>query len=244
MAYKCHEVVSLKKMGRLLRRFYAPLLVAAAVLGLLGAFLCVRRADQAMTDEQPPYILIDAGHGGADGGAVGADGTQEKEINLAITQPLADILRVFGYAVVTTRDTDISIHDADVTGIKNQKVSDIHNRLELAQGSLVTISIHQNKFPQTQYSGTQVFYSANNPASEGLAAAIRESVLALLQPENNRHLKKAGESIYLLHNCTAPAVLVECGFLSNEQEREKLKTAEYQQKMAFAIAGGTLQYSP
>ena len=173
-----------------------------------------------------------------------ADGTQEKDINLAISRPLADMLRIFGYPVIESRDTDISIHDADAKGLKDQKISDIHNRLKLAQDSLITISVHQNKFPQTQYSGTQVFYSTNNPASEGLATSIRESVLTLLQPENNRQLKKADKSIYLLHNATPPTVLVECGFLSNEAERDKLKTAEYQQQMAFAIAGGTLKYTP
>ena len=234
----------MKNWNMWMRRLAVPLLAAAVLLGFFGAFLCVREADLAMTEEQPPYILIDPGHGGADGGAVAADGTQEKDINLAISRPLADMLRIFGYPVIESRDTDVSIHDAGVKGIKDQKVSDIHNRLKLAQDSLVTISVHQNKFPQTQYSGTQVFYSTNNPASEGLATSIRESVLTLLQPDNNRQLKKADKSIYLLHNATPPTVLVECGFLSNEAERDKLKTTEYQQQMAFAIAGGTLKYTP
>ena len=89
-----------------------------------------------------------------------------------------------------------------------------------------------------------MFYSPNNPESEGLADCIRESVLTLLQPDNNRQLKKGGSSIYLLHHATPPAVLVECGFLSNPTEREKLKDAAYQQQMAFAIAGGVLRYAP
>lgn len=234
----------LKSLPNILRRRAVPLLTGIVLLAFFSAFWCVRQADQAMTQEGEPYILIDPGHGGMDGGAVAADGTQEKDINLAIARPLADLLRVFGYPVRTTRDTDVSIHDEGADSIKEQKVSDIHNRLELVQASLITVSIHQNQFPQTQYSGTQVFFSGGNPASEGLAASIRESVLTQLQPNNDRQLKKAGSSIYLLHHATPPAVLVECGFLSNEAEREKLKTAEYQQQMAFAIAGGVLQYAP
>lgn len=231
-------------MNKLLWRRLTVISVAVCVLGLLAAVSRVHRADQAMATAEPSYILIDAGHGGGDGGAVAADGTLEKDINLAISRPLADLLRVFGYTVKTTRDTDVSIHDAGVTGLKNQKISDIHNRLELVQGSLATVSIHQNQFPQTQYSGAQVFYAPGYPAGEGLAAAVRESILALLQPDNTRPLKKGSDDVYLLKHATVPTVLVECGFLSNVAEREQLKTGEYQRQMAFAIAGGVLQYAP
>lgn len=234
----------MKNIQKALRQRSASLLAVVVMLSFFSAIWCVRQAEQTMTQQSEPYILIDPGHGGMDGGAVAADGTQEKTINLAISKPLADLLRVFGYTVRTSRDADVSIHDADANSIKEKKVSDIHNRLDLAQSSLITISIHQNKFPQTQYSGTQVFYSANNPASEGLAASVRESVLTLLQPDNTRQLKKADSNIYLLHNATPPAILVECGFLSNEAEREKLKATDYQQQMAFAIAGGVLKYAP
>lgn len=233
----------LNSLPTMLRRRAAVLLVGITLLGFVSAIWQVRRTDQAMTGASP-YLLIDPGHGGMDGGAVAADGTQEKTVNLAISLPLADMLRVFGCTVRTTRDTDVSIHDAGAATIKQKKVSDIHNRLALAQSARLTVSIHQNQFPQTQYSGTQVFYSPNNPESEGLADCIRESVLTLLQPDNNRQLKKGGSSIYLLHHATPPAVLVECGFLSNPTEREKLKDAAYQQQMAFAIAGGVLRYAP
>lgn len=231
-------------MNKILTRRVALVTAAVSALSLLAAVSRVHQADQAMATAPQPYILIDAGHGGGDGGAVAADGTLEKDINLAISAPLADLLRVFGYTVQTTRDTDISVHDPDVTGLKNQKVSDIHNRLALVNSSMLAISIHQNQFPQTQYFGAQVFYAPGHPAGEGVGNAIRDSILTLLQPDNTRPLKQGSSNVYLMKHATVPTVLVECGFLSNETEREKLKTEEYQRQMAFAIAVGVLQYAP
>lgn len=187
-------------------------------------------------------ILIDPGHGGADGGASAADGTMEKDINLQIALPLADMLRFLGYPVEMTRDTDRSIHDPDVTTIKNQKISDMKNRLSLVNESRLTISIHENHFPQTQYFGTQIFYGVNNAESALLADTVRESVIGLLQPENTRELKKGTKDIYLLHNAKVPIILVECGFLSNTAELQKLKDPSYQQNMAYAVACGLLEY--
>lgn len=192
---------------------------------------------------QEGYILLDPGHGGADGGAQAADGTLEKDINLAIALPLRDMLTVCGYPVVMTRDTDISIHDPAVKSLREQKISDMKNRLELYESALLAVGIHENKFEQSQYFGTQIFYSVNNAASLDLANAIRESVITNLQPQNKRELKKGTKDIYLLHKTEVPAVLVECGFLSNPVERDKLKSTEYQRQMAFAIAGGILAYA-
>ena len=106
------------------------------------------------------------------------------------------------------------------------------------------MSIHQNKFTQSQYDGTQVFYSGNHEESRLLASAIRESVTGLLQPDNTRELKKGDSNIYLLYKATRPAVLVECGFLSNDAELRRLKDPDYQRQMAFAVAGGILRYGP
>lgn len=188
------------------------------------------------------FILLDPGHGGADGGAVGADGTQEKDINLAVALPLRDMLSLFGYEVRMTRDSDISVHSPEFTTIKDQKISDIKNRLTMYEQASVVVGIHQNKFEIPRYFGTQVFYSVNNPSSKLLADSIRESVISLLQPENTRELKKGDKNIYLLHKTTVPAVLVECGFLSNPEERDKLKTEVYQHQMACAIMAGIMQY--
>ncbi len=185
-------------------------------------------------------IVIDAGHGGEDGGAEGADGTLEKHINLSIAQPIGDLLTVLGYTVTYTRTADTMV-DATGNTLRERKVSDMHNRLALMEQADLAISIHQNKFPQTKYSGAQVFYGNGNAESRVWAEAIRSSVLTLLQPHNKRELKKGDNSVFLLSRATVPLVLVECGFLSNETEREQLKNREYQRQMAFAIVGGILQ---
>lgn len=220
----------------------APAVIVSCVLVLAGCFVYQSRgAVTADTEtESSPFILIDPGHGGADGGAVAADGTAEKDLNLAIAGSLSDMLRICGYSVQMTRETDISIHSPEAKTIRDQKISDIKNRLQMYEQSRMTVSIHQNKFAQSQYSGTQVFYSGNNPDSQKLADAIRSSVVETLQPENTRELKKAGKDIYLLNKTSVPAVIVECGFVSNAEELNRLKTGEYQKQMACAIACGIL----
>lgn len=216
----------------------AIVIVSAALMVTL-AFGVTQRRGAAACVSTSPHILIDAGHGGEDGGAEGADGTLEKDINLAIARPLGDLLQVMGCSVAYTRTEDTMVNATGGT-LRERKVSDIRNRLSMIEQADMTVSIHQNKFPQTQYSGTQVFYGAGSDDSQVLAAAIRSSVLSLLQPENTRELKKGDGSVYLLKHATHPLVLVECGFLSNEAEREKLKTREYQLQMAFAIAVGVV----
>ena len=189
-------------------------------------------------------IILDAGHGGEDGGAVGADGTMEKDINLSIAKKLQQLLLVSGFNVRMIRDSDVSIYSDGMETIKEKKVSDLKNRLNIANESEnnILISIHQNKFPQSQYNGTQVFYSENNPGSKELAENIRESVIGFLQPENKRETKPATKDIYILYNCKNVAVMVECGFLSNDAELQKLKDETYQDEMAFSIYCGFLEY--
>ena len=189
-------------------------------------------------------IILDAGHGGEDGGAVGADGTMEKDINLSIAKKLQQLLLVSGFNVKMIRDSDVSIYSDGMETIKEKKVSDLKNRLNIANESEnnILISIHQNKFPQSQYNGTQVFYSENNPGSKELAENIRESVIGFLQPETKREPKPATKDIYILYNCKNVAVMVECGFLSNNAELQKLKDETYQDEMAFSIYCGFLEY--
>ena len=210
---------------------------------LTAAVGIVDRAKPVSVTPAEPLILIDPGHGGADGGAVAPDGTQEKDLNLAISLPLSDMLRIMGYQVSLTRTADEMVGGVGST-MRERKINDIKNRLVQAEQATITVSIHQNKFTQSQYDGTQVFYSGNHEESRQLAAAIRESVLGLLQPDNTRELKKGDSNIYLLYKATRPAVLVECGFLSNSAELQKLKDPDYQRQMAFAVAGGILQYGP
>ena len=191
-----------------------------------------------------PSVILDAGHGGVDGGAVADDGTVEKDINLTITQKLGSVLRLMGYNVITTRDEDISIHDEDAQTIRNKKVSDLHNRLAIIEKNpgYLYVGIHQNKFPQKQYWGTQVFYGIKHEDSERAALSIQQDIKSMLQPDNNREIKPSDKSIYLLYNAPNPAVLVECGFLSNDDELEKLKDDNYQTKLAFCIACGIVGY--
>ena len=213
--------------------------------GLLSTSFTEDTAIQANVQAQPKEktIVIDAGHGGEDSGAV-ANGLLEKDINLSISLKLRDMLEAAGYKVVMTRDTDKSIYDSSAQTTREKKVSDLKNRTDIINGSEdnILISIHQNKFEQSQYYGTQMFYSVNSPESEQLAEELRRSVTSMLQPDNKRELKPSTDSIYILKQAEIPAVIVECGFLSNPQEAEKLSSQEYQQQMAFAIFCGIIGY--
>lgn len=188
-----------------------------------------------------PTIIIDAGHGGEDGGAQ-VDGVAEKDINLLISRKTADILRMCGYQVKEVRNEDISVYSDDAETLREKKVSDLNNRVDLfnKSDSNIVISIHQNKFNNSKYYGTQIFYSTNNPESADLAKSIRTSVVMLLQPDNTRELKPVSKGIYTMEHTKVPAVIVECGFLSNPEELTKLKDTKYQQEMAYAIAMGVI----
>src|SRR5574344_2316533 len=190
-------------------------------------------------------VVIDAGHGGEDGGAVAADGTMEKDINLSISKYLKEMFASVGYNVIMTRESDCAIYDEGTDTIRAKKISDMKNRLKIfnQSDSNVVLSIHQNKFTENRYNGTQLFFSPNNRNSALLADSIKNSVVKFLQPENTRETKSANKSIYLLWNSNVPSVIVECGFLSNQSELEKLKTEEYQKEMAFAIFCGFLEYT-
>lgn len=196
-------------------------------------------------DTQKPIIIIDAGHGGFDGGASTDDGVCEKGINLNISLYLKEYLNFFGYDVVMTRETDTSTEDDGLTTIRSRKTSDLHNRMLLMENTknAIFVSIHQNHFSSPQYSGAQVFYSKNfSDESSELAQSIQDSITYYLQPENTRQIKPCGTSVYLIYNAVKPAVLVECGFLSNYDEAELLKTDDYQRKIAFTIALGIINY--
>lgn len=193
--------------------------------------------------DQQPMIVIDAGHGGEDGGAE-VDGILEKDINLSIANKLSDTLRLCGCRVTEIRDEDISVYGSDAQTLREKKVSDLKRRVEItnANDNNILVSVHQNKFDNSAYSGTQLFYSSNHDNSRVLAEDIRSAVVSLLQKDNTRELKPAGSDIYLLDHAEVPAVIVECGFLSNAEERKKLMDETYQNEMAYAIAMGVLEY--
>lgn len=191
-------------------------------------------------------IILDAGHGGEDGGAVGVDGIVEKDINLAITLKVRDYLEASGYKVIMTRDKDTAIYDDSAESLRSKKRSDLHNRAKIISENEnennIFVSIHQNKFPDSKYFGTQIFYSKNDARSQTLACGIKDSVVGLIQPENTREIKPADKRIFLLDKSRIPAVVVECGFLSNEEEASKLIKNEYQSQMAFCIYCGIINY--
>ena len=191
-----------------------------------------------------PIIIIDAGHGGEDGGAVANDGTVEKDLNLDIALKLNDIMSVMGYKTHLIRTTDTAIHTSGDT-IRQRKISDIKNRFAIMNkyDDCIYVSIHQNKFNDTGVHGAQTFYSPNNNESRVLADFIQKSISSQLQKENRRVIKKSGTDIYLLYNATKPTVMVECGFVSNDNELKKLKDNNYQNKMAISIALGIINYN-
>lgn len=194
--------------------------------------------------EKKGTVVLDAGHGGEDGGAVGVNGAMEKDINLSIALELEKYLKQNHFDVIMVRDGDYSVGDQSLPTIAERKRSDTKNRLKLVEeaGECVLISIHQNHFSESKYSGAQMFYSANREESAVLAECIRENVVSALQPENRRENKQADANIYLLNNCRVPAVLVECGFLSNPEEAQKLTEEQYQKDMAASIYNGLIDY--
>ncbi len=191
-----------------------------------------------------PKVIIDAGHGGFDGGATAIDGTLEKDINLKIALKLAFFLEQSGVEVILTRNSDASTEKETAKPIASRKKDDLNQRLQLMKNNpdALFVSIHLNKFTTSAAIGSQVFYSANNENSKKLADDIQKLIVKLLQPDNKRVNKKANSSTYILHNATVPAVLVECGFLSNSTELKLLKDENYQNKMAFSIYCGIMEY--
>lgn len=191
-----------------------------------------------------PTIIIDAGHGGMDGGTVAADGTNEKDINLAIALKLEAVLKAAGVNTIMVRTQDVSVHDSGASTVRQVKVSDIHNRMKLFESTpnAILVSIHQNHYSGSSIHGAQVFYSKNTDTSEALANFIQKRIAVDLQKDNERKVKPSGTSIYLLYHAKATAVMVECGFLSNPQDNQNLKDDSYQNRMAFCIAGGILDF--
>lgn len=201
-------------------------------------------AEATENKDSRPVIIIDAGHGGEDGGASSSSGIVEKDINLSISLKVRDLLNSLAFKTVMVRDEDKLIYDENCKTIREKKVSDIHNRMSImeANPNSIFLSIHQNHFEQSKYYGAQVFYSKNNEESKLIAEKIQSSVVEKLQNENKREVKPSGTEIYLLYNAKSPAVMVECGFLSNSGEAQLLNDENYQTKMSLAIVDGILNY--
>ena len=237
-----------------LRFFLISVLTAAVVLGLGLAFIKAYKYRTtslplpASRETDKITVVIDPGHGGEDAGAVAPDGTFEKDLNLEIASLVRALCILNGNEVKMTRDSDTLLYDyygdlKDYTGQK--KVYDLKNRVKIAESeeNPIYIGIHMNKFSSSKYSGTQIYYSKNAKEGELLASNLAGKIKSLLQPENKRQIKAADSSIYVLNTINCPAVLVECGFLSNESELAKLKDAKYQAALALTIFSSICEFT-
>ncbi len=193
-----------------------------------------------------PYdkiIILDAGHGGEDPGAVAKNGVLEKDLNLQIALEIGKTLEEKGYIVVYTRTDDRLLYkeEENVKGIR--KISDLKNRCKVAERypDSIFVSIHMNSFGSSNYSGLQVYYSGSNESSRILADSIQNKVINDLQKENKR-VTKPGKDMYILENINNTAVLVECGFMTNNEELKKLSEKEYQKQLSFSIVCGIIEY--
>jgi len=220
-----------------LKYLLASLLVVA-VTASLGIVFALDRGTAApvAASQSLPVIVIDAGHGGEDCGTVSADGTLEKDLNLAVAEHLAALFRSAGYRVVMTRTEDRLLYTEEQNIKGQRKQYDLKNRLLISEEyeNGILISIHMNSFPSQKYSGTQIWY-ANDNVSQRLAQTVQSEIARTLQPDNHRTIMRSTQDLYLLSRSTHPALLIECGFLSNEAECARLRTEEYQKRLSFVI---------
>ena len=188
-------------------------------------------------------IVVDAGHGKPDEGAESSRGTTEAETNLKIALKLQNLLEQSGCSVVLTRSDENAIYDFDSKTLRQKKISDIHNRVKIGNESSadIFVSIHLNKIPQQQYDGWQTFYNAKNAEGQKLAVSIQINLNEAIQRENNR-VAKSIENIYIVKHVEIPTTIVECGFLSNPEEEKLLLEDEYQNKLAWGIYNGIIDY--
>lgn len=182
-------------------------------------------------------LIIDPGHGGEDGGAVSASGQPESQINLAIALELDQLMGFYGVPTVMTRSTDVSIHDPEASTLREKKVSDLHNRVDLINSieNATLISIHQNSSPSPSHRGIQVFYG-DEALSMPLAQQVQQTLTEVMAPEKKREAQHIASSVYLMNHISCRAILVECGFLSNPEEDRLLQERAYQMKLAMSLA--------
>ena len=201
------------------------------------------RAEEVTNIAEKNTVIIDAGHGGEDCGAIGVSGVYEKDLNLAVAMLVGELLTEQGYTVVYTRTEDKLLYTEaeNIKGIR--KISDLKNRCKIGAeyNDSIFISIHMNSYGDARYSGLHAYYAPGSEESERLAHTIQSKVREDTQPTNNR-VPKPGKNMYLLENLENTAVLIECGFLSNVEECEKLSQKEYQKELSFSRVCGIIDY--
>lgn len=233
-----------------MKRFFSPgrLLVLLALLFAAGtAIIRFAGTGRPITASAPAgsahTLVIDAGHGGLDGGAVSVYGDRESGINLSIAQKLRDLCTLCGAPCVLTRDSEVLPYPQDADSVRAKKRWDLEQRVATCNSTdgAVLISIHQNLYPDARPSGTQVLY-ARTDGSAGFAALTHENLLQALCPGNRRVASPASDAIYLLKRAECPAILVECGFLSNPTEAQMLTDGVYQSKIAAVLCASYFQF--
>ena len=225
------------------KNFLAMVLTAAVLVGI-GMGVKGRQQKTVFVPVRLPQrqLILDAGHGGEDGGAVSLTGVPESQLNLAVTLKLDQLLGLYGLSPILLRETDISLYDPGCETLRQKKVSDLHNRVAIvdATANALLVSIHQNTFSNPAYHGAQVFFRQGEE-SEALAKLVQDTLRRGVDSENKRTPTKIPDSVYLMKHINCPAVLVECGFLSNATEEAKLREGGYQTQLAVCIASALLE---
>lgn len=216
------------------------LLVCFYLLSRQAAVISVNQTERGTQKAASPLILVDAGHGGSDPGMIGVGGLEEKGINLSISLLLRDTLEKSGYSVIMTREEDKGLYDSSAA---NKKAQDMQRRIAMIQEHMpvLSVSIHQNSYHDAGVHGPQVFYYESSVEGKKLAEAVQSSLNDLLEVDRPRKVK-GNTSYYLLKRSSGTLVIVECGFLTNPEEAQKLQTKEYQEKVAAAVSEGIRTY--
>ncbi len=228
------------------RRRHLLAIAVFAVLSVAALLLMTNRKGVTAFSTQSIHdtVVIDAGHGGEDGGAVSADGVAESHINLAIAKRVENLLLFLGHDVLMTRTEDEAIYSQDAVTLREKKVSDLKNRVALVNDreNAVLLSIHQNSLPNhPAVHGAQVFYNTVAPG-QAMAESVQSVLNEAVNSGNEKAAKPIDSSVYLMKNSKAPSILVECGFMSNANEVKILQDSDYQLRMAACIVAGFRQY--
>ncbi len=220
--------------------------IRSKLMLVLCVFLAVSSCPvSAEAMQHDPTVIIDAGHGGEDGGAVSADGVPESGINLQITRKLDDLMVFLGYDVLLTREGEDAVYSPDAATLREKKVSDLKNRVALIneQENAFVISIHQNSLPNhPRVHGAKVFYNTVLPSRQA-AESVQKTMNLAVNGGEERPVTPIDSTIYLMKESKHPAILVECGFMSNPEESRQLQQSAYQTRLAVAIAAGIGQFS-
>ena len=221
----------------------SAIIVIATILGIILEPIGIRGAADAVISEGIKAVVIDPGHGGEDCGAIGCSGVLEKDLNLQISMIIGELLEEKGFNVVYTRTDDRMLYrpEENIKGMR--KLSDLKSRVRISEENLgaIFVSIHMNSFGDSKYSGLQVYAKDKDADSTALAESIRREVVSTCEPENKRAVK-AGDKIYVLEKNTNTSVLIECGFLSNKEECERLSQKEFQKELSFSVVCGIIKY--